>query len=224
VDKIFAVFEAVIIAAFAGVRVLTFAGDYARAINSYKGIQVCSAGSELSALWGLMPFVPSGLASSPAQVFYLQCATVRRSTRSPLGGRRHRSVSEKPIQENDDLIVYCRDHIEMRYPQRPEHLALKDISLRIGAGKSHLFCGTSGSGKSSILALLQRFYEPSSGIITFGGVDHRQLPLEDLRASMAYVSQDAVLFEGSIRWNLALGALDPASVTEDMIRQACEQA
>lgn len=50
------------------------------------------------------------------------------------------------------------------------------------------------------------------------------MPLDDLRASMAYVSQDPILFEGTIRWNLSLGALDPPSVTEDQIREACEQA
>jgi ATP-binding cassette subfamily B (MDR/TAP) protein 1 len=74
------------------------------------------------------------------------------------------------------------------------------------------------------MALLQRFYDPSRGTITFGGTDHRQIPLDDLRASMAYVSQDSVLFEGTIRWNLSLGALDPATVTEDQIQMACKQA
>ncbi|KAJ9094006.1 hypothetical protein QFC20_006986 [Naganishia adeliensis] len=74
------------------------------------------------------------------------------------------------------------------------------------------------------MALLQCFYDPSRGTITFGGIDHRQIPLDDLRASMAYVSQDSVLFEGTIRWNLSLGALDPVSVTEDHIRSVCEQA
>lgn len=112
----------------------------------------------------------------------------------------------------------------MLYPQRPNHLALRDISLRIRAGQTHAFCGTSGSGKSSIFALLQRFYDPSKGVISFGGVDHRRLPLEELRASMAYVSQDPVLFEGTIMWNLSLGALDPSSVTKDQVRVACEQA
>jgi ATP-binding cassette subfamily B (MDR/TAP) protein 1 len=112
----------------------------------------------------------------------------------------------------------------MRYPQRPSHPALKDISLRIGAGKKHALCGSSGSGKSSIFALFQRFYDPSKGTITFGGVDHRKLALGDLRASMAYVSQDPVLFEGSIMWNLALGGPDPSSITEDQVRIACEQA
>jgi ATP-binding cassette subfamily B (MDR/TAP) protein 1 len=122
------------------------------------------------------------------------------------------------------LWLSCRDNVEMHYPQRPNHPALKDISLRIRAGQTHSLCGTSGSGKSSIFALLQRFYDPSSGTITFGGVDHRQLALENLRASMAYVSQDPVLFEGTIRWNLSLGSLGPCSVTEDHLRTACEQA
>lgn len=123
-----------------------------------------------------------------------------------------------------DHLRNDRDHVELHYPQRPEHPALKDISLRIGAGHTHAFCGTSGSGKSSILALLQRFYDPSKGSITFGGVDHREIRLEELRASMAYVSQDPVLFEGTIMWNVALGALDPGSVTQDQVRAACEQA
>lgn len=84
----------------------------------------------------------------------------------------------------------------MCYPQRPDHPALQDINLRFIAGQTHSLCGPSGNGKSSIMALLQRFYDPSRGTITFGGTDHRQIPLDDLRASMAYVSQDSVLFEG----------------------------
>jgi ATP-binding cassette subfamily B (MDR/TAP) protein 1 len=116
------------------------------------------------------------------------------------------------------------DHVELRYPQRPDHPALTDFSLRIGAGQTHAFCGTSGSGKSSILALIQRFYDPSRGTISFGGVDHRRISPEDIRARMGYVSQDPVLFEGTVRWNLSLGSLDPASVTEDQIKRACEGA
>lgn len=74
------------------------------------------------------------------------------------------------------------------------------------------------------MALLQRYYDPTEGTITFGGIDHRQIPLDDLRASMAYVPQDSVLFGGTIRWNLSLGSLNPSAVTEEMIRNACEQA
>lgn len=112
----------------------------------------------------------------------------------------------------------------MCYMQRPTHPVLRAIDIRIVAGQTHALCGVSGGGKTSIMALLQRFYDPSRGTITFGGIDHRQIPLEDLRASMAYVSQDSVLFQGTIRWNLSLGSLDPPSVTEEEIRAACEQA
>lgn len=112
----------------------------------------------------------------------------------------------------------------MRYPQRPELPALDAISLRILGGKKNAFCGTSGSGKTTILALLERFYEPSRGTIKFGDIDHREISLRDLRASMAYVSQDSVLFEGTVRWNVSLGALDPNSVTEEQIKRACQQA
>lgn len=112
----------------------------------------------------------------------------------------------------------------MCYPQRPNDPALKNINLRFAAGQTHAICGTSGSGKSSILALLQRFYDPSRGTITFGGIDHRHLALDDLRAKMAHVAQDPVLFEGTIRWNLAAGSLDPSTVTEKEIQDACEKA
>ncbi|KAJ9101252.1 hypothetical protein QFC21_003471 [Naganishia friedmannii] len=186
VAKIFAVFEAVIIAAFSGSRLFTFVGDYGRAVHSFKAIQV----------W---------LRRKPKYSLY------------------NAPIDEK-IPDNWSSGAIVLNHVEMRYPQRPNHPALKDISLRIRAGQTHAFCGTSGSGKSSILALLQRFYDPSRGTITFGGVDHRHLSLDDLRASMAYVSQDPVLFEGTIRWNMSLGALDASSVTDEQIKFACEQA
>ncbi len=119
--------------------------------------------------------------------------------------------------------VVLRD-IELRYPQRPNHPALKELSITIPAGKSVAFCGTSGSGKSSILALLQRFYDPCQGSIEFGGVDVRQVPIDMLRREMAYVSQDPILYEGTIRWNLSLGSIEPESVTQADLEKACEDA
>ena len=114
--------------------------------------------------------------------------------------------------------------IELRYPQRPNHPALKELSITIPAGKSVAFCGTSGSGKSSILALLQRFYDPCQGSIEFGGVDVRQVPIDVLRQQMAYVSQDPILYQGTIRWNLSLGSNDPDSVTQEDLERVCADA
>ncbi len=116
------------------------------------------------------------------------------------------------------------DKVEMRYPTRPKHPALKSLSITIKAGQRTAFCGTSGSGKSTILSLLQRFYDPSRGTISFGGVDARMLSLEELRSKTAFVSQDPILFSGSIRWNLAMGANDPEAATQAEIEEACDAA
>lgn len=135
------------------------------------------------------------------------------------------ATSRNKVQDGSyalgDIVL---NDIELRYPQRPNHPALKELSIKIPAGKSVAFCGTSGSGKSSILALLQRFYDPCHGSIEFGGVDVRQVPIEILRQQMAYVSQDPILYEGTIRWNLSLGSNDPASVTQEQLEKACEDA
>lgn len=214
------------IAAFSASRLFIFVGDYGRAINSYKAICVRSDCTRAARAAELITcaFLRSGFDASRI--------TLHTRRHSPLGAllMTGRQVTlcckwQKFTVRKKDLRVFSsRSHVEMRYPQRPDPPALRELNLHIRAGKTHAFCGTSGSGKSSILALLQRFYDPSRGTITFGGVDHRQPSIDELRASMAYVSQDPVLFEGTIRWNLSLGALEPSSVTEEEIRVACVQA
>lgn len=116
------------------------------------------------------------------------------------------------------------NNVDLRYPSRPDRLALDNLSLRLEPSKTYAFCGPSGSGKSSILALLQRFYEPTQGTMTIGGIDARALEIETLRGMMGYVSQEAVLFEGSIRFNICLGAQDPDNVSQAELEAACEQA
>ncbi|WFD05394.1 ABC-type xenobiotic transporter [Malassezia vespertilionis] len=115
-------------------------------------------------------------------------------------------------------------HVEFRYPQRPDTAVLRNVCLTVRENQTVAFCGTSGSGKSSILGLLERFYEPTRGTITYGGIDLRSIPMEAWRAEMAYVSQDPVLYEGTLRWNLLLGAVHPEQVTEQDIETACREA
>ncbi|WP_438022505.1 ATP-binding cassette domain-containing protein [Sorangium sp. So ce233] len=95
---------------------------------------------------------------------------------------------------------------------------LDDVSLSIPAGAVVGICGRSGSGKSMLLRLLLRLDEPSSGAITVGGVDLRQIPPEALPRLFGVVGQSARLFERSIGDNLALG-LDPRP-SEDRMREA----
>jgi ATP-binding cassette subfamily B protein len=90
-------------------------------------------------------------------------------------------------------------------PNRP---VLRNIDLAIDAGETVAFVGPSGAGKTTISALLPRFYEVDSGRITIDGIDIRDMTLASLRREIGIVQQDVFLFSGSIRENIAYGRLD----------------
>ncbi|HRK23323.1 MAG TPA: ABC transporter ATP-binding protein [Beijerinckiaceae bacterium] len=91
--------------------------------------------------------------------------------------------------------------------------ALSDVSLVVPAGKTTAFVGRSGAGKSSLLALVPRLFDPTAGVVTIDGTDIRSVSLKSLRAHLAVVSQDIVLFDDTIRANIAFGR-QRASETE----------
>ncbi len=97
------------------------------------------------------------------------------------------------------------DSVSFKYPARPEHLALANIDLTIEAGRSLALVGPSGAGKSTVFELIQRFYDPSEGCLTFSGVDLRALRTHELRGQMSLVSQQPALFTGDVRYNIAYG-------------------
>ena len=99
--------------------------------------------------------------------------------------------------------------------------ALADVSLEIGEGETVAIVGPSGAGKTTIASLLLRFFDPQEGGLTFGGTDFRDLPLDDLRRHIGYVSQDTYLFYGTIEDNLRIGRPD---ATPEEIRDAAEKA
>lgn len=114
--------------------------------------------------------------------------------------------------------------VALRYPSRPDVKVLEDFNLQIRAGQHVAFCGHSGGGKTSTLSLLQRYYDPIEGSITFDGQDIRKISLADHRARMSLVSQDAVLYEGTVAWNLSLGATNPDQVTQEDLERVCRDA
>ncbi|KAL8475590.1 hypothetical protein ACS0TY_028304 [Phlomoides rotata] len=99
------------------------------------------------------------------------------------------------------------------YPSRPESNIFVDFSLKVPAGKTVALVGGSGSGKSTVIALLQRFYDPLSGEILFDGVSIDKLQLKWLRSQMGLVSQEPALFATSITENILFGKED-ASMEE----------
>ena len=99
---------------------------------------------------------------------------------------------------------------------------LNDIDVRIPAGASVAFVGPTGSGKSTLVKLLLRFYDPSAGTVRLDGHDLRELVLADLRHAVGLVSQDVFLFHGSVRENIAYGAPDASDAQIQRAAQLAE--
>lgn len=104
------------------------------------------------------------------------------------------------------------------HPERP---IFKDISFTIPAGKKVAIVGTSGSGKSTILRLLYRFYEVDGGRILVDGQEVRDVTLESLREVIGVVPQDTPLLHADILHNVRYGRLD---ATDDEVKEACRRA
>jgi ATP-binding cassette, subfamily B, bacterial MsbA len=111
------------------------------------------------------------------------------------------------------------ENVHFRY-SGADRAALDNISFHIGAGHTVALVGASGGGKSTVSALLPRFYRCTSGCIRIDGVDINDLSLSSLRNNVALVSQDIVLFNDTVEANIAFGSRDTWS-RDDVIQAAC---
>ena len=102
------------------------------------------------------------------------------------------------------------EDVHFSYTSGPE--VLHGLDIDVPAGETHAVVGLTGAGKSTIVKLLLRLYEPSSGRVTVDGVDVRDLTFGDLRGAIGLVSQDVFLFDGTVRENIAYG--DPGASPE----------
>lgn len=110
---------------------------------------------------------------------------------------------------------------DVTFSYKPGRPVLKHINFHIGAGQTVAIIGTTGSGKTSLFQLIPRLFQPDSGEIFLDGKDIRTFPLETLRQAVGYVSQDAYLFTGTIKENIAWGDPDADFAT---IVQAAKDA
>ncbi|KAL6553003.1 ABC transporter B member 19 [Orobanche gracilis] len=121
-----------------------------------------------------------------------------------------RSTRIDPDDSEAEQVESIRGEIELRhvdfaYPSRPDVMVFKDFNLRIRAGQSQALVGASGSGKSSVIALIERFYDPIGGKVMIDGKDIRRLNLKSLRLKIGLVQQEPALFAASIFDNIAHG-------------------
>jgi len=128
--------------------------------------------------------------------------------------------------QTGEKITKLSGRIEFRsvvfhYPTRPAQPVLRELSLVVEARTTAAFVGVSGSGKSTVIALLQRFYDPQQGAVLLDGLELPKLNLSWLRSQMALVQQEPVLFGGTIRENIAYGR---EGATQQEVEQAARLA
>ncbi|KAI7815559.1 ABC subfamily B member [Rhyzopertha dominica] len=127
-----------------------------------------------------------------------------------------------PISPPQGHITF--QNIKFSYPARADSHVLNDLALEIPPGRTVAVVGPSGSGKSTLAALLLRLYDPKEGRIYLDGQDVRDLDPAWLRRHIGTVSQEPILFSGTIRDNILYGADDPEKITEDELIRVAKEA
>ena len=107
-------------------------------------------------------------------------------------------------------VTLCHVHFDYQ----PDTPVLRDISLQVPAGQSVAIVGHTGAGKTTLVNLLARFYDVTSGVVSIDGVDVRQIALPDLRSQIGMVLQEPFLFSGTVRDNIRYGR--PAATDTDI--------
>ncbi|KAK6948068.1 hypothetical protein Daesc_009832 [Daldinia eschscholtzii] len=115
-------------------------------------------------------------------------------------------------------------NVSFAYPSRPDQPSLKGVSFTVQPGQFLGIVGPSGAGKSTIMSLIQGMYSPSSGSVEINGIDISLRENADFRENIAVVPQDSALFNGSIKFNVGLGARPNHEATDAEIEDACRVA
>ncbi len=151
--------------------------------------------------------------AAAARIFeILDMPIERRRTIAAAGSGQQRPQVLPPIQREIRF-----DHVSFAYANAKFN-AVDEVSLTVEKGKSVAIVGRNGSGKTTLLALLPRFYDPHSGRITIDGIDIKTATLRSLRRQISIVTQDPVIFPGTIAQNIAYG--DPRAPRDAVIDAA----
>lgn len=114
-------------------------------------------------------------------------------------------------------------NVSFKYPDSEEYV-LKDISFKAKKGETIAFIGSTGSGKSTLINLIPRFYDATDGEILINGINIKDYTLESLHNKIGYVPQKAIMFNGSVKYNVSYGENGKKEINEDKIKKAIEVA
>ncbi|HKA76813.1 MAG TPA: ABC transporter transmembrane domain-containing protein [Pseudolabrys sp.] len=205
---IFLVFASIVVVLWVGAQDVLAGSITPGRLGQFILYAVFAAGglSELSQVWGEI-----AQASGAAERIF-EILAVEPQIKPPL-----RAVS---FPKSAAGAVEFRD-VDFAYPGRPDAVVLDRLSFRVAPGEKLALVGPSGAGKSTVFQLILRFYDPVSGSISFDGVHLTEADPADLRAHVALVPQDAIVFAASVRENIQFGRPDASNAE---IEKAAEAA
>lgn len=131
---------------------------------------------------------------------------------------RIRRIPVQPSQDVKGTVEF--DHVSFAYPEAGENV-ITDISFKAEKGETVAIIGSTGSGKSTLINLIPRFYDVTEGSVKVDGVDVRKMTQKDVRDRIGYVPQKGVLFSGTIDSNIRYGKTE---ISEDAVKKAAEVA
>eukprot|EP00980_Cylindrotheca_fusiformis_P009868 scaffold2184_cov128-Cylindrotheca_fusiformis.AAC.14 len=131
------------------------------------------------------------------------------------------ATSDKGKKPDDVQGQITFDNVRFHYPTRPGQQILNDFCIDIPAGKTIAFVGPSGGGKSTVVKMLERFYDPTAGTVSLDGTDLKDINVKHLRSMIGYVGQEPTLFATTIEKNIRYG--NP-SATREEVEEAARQA
>ena len=113
-------------------------------------------------------------------------------------------------------------HVSFKYPDADEYV-IKDISFKVNQGETIAFIGSTGSGKSTLINLVPRFYDATEGEVLIDGINVKKYKIENLMNKLGYVPQKAVMFNGSVNYNVSYGKSNK-NITKENIKNAIDIA
>ena len=157
--------------------------------------------------------------ASAERIFLIMDSTESLAQPGPAIKSGLRSVSKTPTQALKKISEMSLEDVSFNYVEN--ETVLKKVSFSVKAGETMALVGPTGSGKTSIINLIIRFYDPTSGKVLVNGVDIKKISTPNLRAKMALVMQDPFLFSETIRDNITLGKRD---ISETALKQILEHS
>lgn len=157
------------------------------------------------------------------QRFNASCVNIRRPLTATPHVKNTKAAREGVVPDSMRGDIRF-DHVDFAFPDDPDTLILHDIDFHAPAGSRLGILGETGAGKSTLVNLIARFYDPTSGTVTIDGIDAKRWPLKQLRSQVAIVAQDVFLFSDTIEGNIGFGASDEQATDPDFVRRMAQIA